>query len=233
MGGAWTNFVFWVFFWRVLIGVRCQSSLLFSDVLVRTWLKLGAWVELGPTKIFWVIFWQVFLKGVRCTSFFDFFGCTRLHAAQTRWVEGAWANFVFWSNFLASFYDRSSLHEFLYFIGRTSSHTVQTRWVGGARANEDLWSYFWRVFMIGLNFRSYVAQTRGWVNLDLWSYFLASSYGRSSWTSFFFGGGSSCCDCSYLGEFLCPEVLGIATKFRFRESRVIAKPGNLESRAIA
>ena len=42
--------------------------------------------------------------------------------------------------------------------------------------------------------------------------------------SFFLGGGASCYVISYLGEFLCfPEVLGIATKFRFRESPVIAK----------
>ena len=38
----------------------------------------------------------------------------------------------------------------------------------------------------------------------------------------FLGGGASCYDSSYLGEFLCcPEVIGIATKFGFRESWVI------------
>ena len=64
-----------------------------------------------------------------------------------------------------------------------------------------------------------------WVNQELRSYFLVGSYGRSSWTSFFFlRGGASCYDSSYLGEFLCfPEVLGIATKFKFRESQLIAK----------
>ena len=41
----------------------------------------------------------------------------------------------------------------------------------------------------------------------------------------FLEGGTSCYDCSYLGEFLCfnPEVIGIATKFTFRESQVITK----------
>ena len=57
--------------------------------------------------------------------------------------------------------------------------------------------------------------------------FLASSHGRSSWTSFFsffLGGGMICYDSSYLGEFICfPEVLGFATKFRFRGSWVIVK----------
>ena len=63
-----------------------------------------------------------------------------------------------------------------------------------------------------------------------WWVELGPTYGRSSWTGFFifFGGGggdgTSCYDSSYLGEFLCfPEVLGIATKFRFRESWVIMK----------
>ena len=61
-----------------------------------------------------------------------------------------------------------------------------------------------------------------------------SSYGRSSWTSFFFWGGEgmSCYDSSYLGEFFLFLFLFLfffcfcfpeATKFRFHESRVIAK----------
>ena len=51
VGGAWSNLEFLSNFlancyhWSSLQ----EFSLTFSDVLGCTWLKLGAWVELGPT----------------------------------------------------------------------------------------------------------------------------------------------------------------------------------------
>ena len=46
-------FVFGVIFGQVLmIGVRCTSFLVLSDVLTRTGLKLGGWMDLGPTRIY-------------------------------------------------------------------------------------------------------------------------------------------------------------------------------------
>ena len=100
-----------------------------------------------------------------------------------------------------SSHDRNSLHEFLFFFPRS--------------------------------FRLCVAQTQ-WVHVGgvrFIKLFLASSYGRSSWTRFFFGGGgASCYDSSYLGEFLClPEVIGIVTKLRFCDSWVIAKKNTLKT----
>ena len=42
----------------------------------------------------------------------------------------------------------------------------------------------------------------------------------------FLGGGVSCYDSSYLVELLCiQEVIGIATKFRFRENQVSTRAG--------
>ena len=40
-----------------MIGVRCMSFFVLLDVLAHVWLKLGGWVELGPTRIYEVIFW--------------------------------------------------------------------------------------------------------------------------------------------------------------------------------
>ena len=56
--GAWANFVFWSNLWQVLmIGICCMSFFVLTDVLARTWLKLGGWVELAPTRIYEVILW--------------------------------------------------------------------------------------------------------------------------------------------------------------------------------
>ena len=35
-----------------MIGVRCTSFFVLLDVLTRSRLKLGRWVELGPTRIY-------------------------------------------------------------------------------------------------------------------------------------------------------------------------------------
>ena len=96
--------------------------------------------------------------GVRCTSFF----------VLSDVLAGTWPNLVdgkslsqlgFMKLFLASSHDRSSLHEFLsffqdFFFKSFRSHVAQTRWVGEQR---------------------------------IMKLFFVSSYGRSSWTSFFFG----------------------------------------------
>ena len=64
-GGAWANFVFLIIFWRaVMIGVRFTSFLVLLDVLARTRLKLGGWVELGPNRIYELYFWRVLMVGV-------------------------------------------------------------------------------------------------------------------------------------------------------------------------
>ena len=63
MGGTWAIFVlfvcflfvclFLVIFWRVaMIGVPCTGFFVFTEVLGYTRLKLGVWVELGPTNIY-------------------------------------------------------------------------------------------------------------------------------------------------------------------------------------
>ena len=67
----------------------------------------GLFVEVGPTQIFLSNFFaRCFHRSELQYFFFSFFfflvyllGCARLHAAQNRWVGGAWAIFflsIFW-----------------------------------------------------------------------------------------------------------------------------------------
>ena len=191
----------------------------FLDVLACTGLKTGCMGRVWSNLDFLSNFWRVVFIGVRCTSFFDFFGCARLHVAQTRW---GWSlgQLCFLSNFLVSCFNKSLLHKFLCFIGRTSSHMAQTGWVSEAWANYDLWSYFWRVLMKGdlcmsffffffRSFRSHVAQTPWVAELRFMKLFfgwvlMVGIPGQVS----FLRGGMSCYDNSYLGEFPCfPQVI--------------------------
>ena len=56
-------------FWRaVMIGVRCKSYFVLSDVPAYTRDKFDMWVELRPTRIFEVIFGAALIIRVPCTK---------------------------------------------------------------------------------------------------------------------------------------------------------------------
>ena len=57
-----------------------MSFFVFLDVLGRIQLKLGGWMELGPTKIYEDIFWQVLMVGVPGRVSFFGEGCVVMKA---------------------------------------------------------------------------------------------------------------------------------------------------------
>ena len=83
------NEILWVIFGELLLlEFAARVSLIFSDVQGCMGLKLGGWVALGPTQIFWGNFLASYYWS-SLHEFFYFFGRATLQADQTRWMGGA------------------------------------------------------------------------------------------------------------------------------------------------
>ena len=125
--------------------------------------------------------------------------------ASTQFKHGGWEKLGptrIYKVFLTSSHDRSSLHKG-FFYRSFRSHVAQTWWMGELRMMKLLFGKFlWKEFLDEFSFPSF-----------FFFFFFFRCWGEARVV-----------DSSYLGEFLCfPEVLEIATKFRFCESQVSAK----------